>query len=413
VSGPLTYSPADGNGSYFVNFGDDAELTAPAMTLNSTGNFFNDGKVTIAGETNVTQKDIYWVNAGHYTTGSLTFSAKNATFYNYCQLIVNGNAHMYDGEFNLMPNSYTEAGTAEMDNFIVNLGGNTGMNIKGAVDVKAQGDGTFQGFKNFGTNNYVLIGGKTTVASHRNTFSVEPGITYSVKEFEIVKGGSVVTEAYLQEIGDGDYPVLDLRGTGAPFGELTVTPNATGCGAVWSRGTTTPKLRVMAEDLSATEASDFDFNDVVMDVEYVSSDQVKITLLAAGGTLPLRINEDDNWEVHRLFQVGTGTIVNTYNDDYYHGAPCVHGKAPVELTLNGRFSSDEDTFYSQVRSIKLEVWKTSNGVEQWVEMTAQRGEPAKKVGVPTTFGWATEGQNVNSVFNMTDWVKGAALAPAN
>ncbi len=413
VAGPLTYSPADGNGSYFVNFGDDAELTAPAMTLNSTGNFFNDGKVTIAGETNVTQKDIYWVNAGHYTTGSLTFSAKNATFYNYCQLIVNGNAHMYDGEFNLMPNSYTEAGTAEMDNFIVNLGGNTGMNIKGAVDVKAQGDGTFQGFKNFGTNNYVLIGGKTTVASHRNTFSVEPGITYSVKEFEIVKGGSVVTEAYLQEIGDGDYPVLDLRGTGAPFGELTVTPNATGCGAVWSRGTTYPKLRVMAEDLSATEASDFDFNDVVMDVEYVSPDQVKITLQAAGGTLPLRINEDDNWEVHRLFQVSTGTIVNTYDDDYYHGAPCVHGKAPVELTLNGRFSSDENTFYSQVRSIKLEVWKTSNGVEQWVEMTAQRGEPAKKVGVPTTFSWATEGQNVNSVFNMTDWVKGAALAPAN
>ena len=178
-------------------------------------------------------------------------------------------------------------------------------------------------------------------------------------------------------------------------------------------GPTKKSIRIMAEDLSATEASDFDFNDVVMDVEYVSSDQVKITLQAAGGTLPLRINEDDNWEVHRLFQVGTGTIVNTYNDDYYHGAPCVHGKAPVELTLNGRFSSDEDTFYSQVRSIKLEVWKTSNGVEQWVEMTAQRGEPAKKVGVPTTFSWATEGQNVNSVFNMTDWVKGAALAPAN
>ena len=65
VSGALTYSPADGNGSYFMNLGDDAELTAPKMTLNSTGNFFNDGKVTITGETNVTQKDIYWVNAGH------------------------------------------------------------------------------------------------------------------------------------------------------------------------------------------------------------------------------------------------------------------------------------------------------------------------------------------------------------
>ena len=97
VTGALTYSPGDANDSYFMNLGDDAELTAPSMTLNSTGNFFNDGKVTIAGETSVTQARIYWVNAGHYTTGSMTFSAKNATFYNYCQLIVTGNAHMYDG----------------------------------------------------------------------------------------------------------------------------------------------------------------------------------------------------------------------------------------------------------------------------------------------------------------------------
>ncbi len=63
VSGPLTYSPADGNNSYFMNLGDEAELTAPAMTLNSTGNFYNDGKVTITGETNVTQQQIFWVNS--------------------------------------------------------------------------------------------------------------------------------------------------------------------------------------------------------------------------------------------------------------------------------------------------------------------------------------------------------------
>ena len=62
VTGALTYSPGDANTSYFMNLGDDAELTASAMTLNSAGNFYNDGKVVINGETNVTQKDIYWVN---------------------------------------------------------------------------------------------------------------------------------------------------------------------------------------------------------------------------------------------------------------------------------------------------------------------------------------------------------------
>ena len=308
VTGALTYSPGDANTSYFMNLGD----TASAMTLNSAGNFYNDGKVVINGETNVTQKDIYWVNAGYYKTGSIVFSAKNATFYNYCQLIVTGNAHMYDGEFNLMPNSYTEVATAEMDNFIVNMGGNAGINIKGAVRVKAQGDGTFQGFKNFGTNNYVLIGGKVTVDSHKKTFSVESGITYSIKEIEIVRGGSVVTEAQLQEEKSGDYPVLDLQGTEAPFGKLTVTPKefGQGCGATWTTDTTPPTptpsvnpntIRIIAEDLSAAGGTDFDFNDVVLDVTF--GNPAKVVLTHAGGTLPLRINGNDAWEVHKLFGV--------------------------------------------------------------------------------------------------------------
>ena len=196
VTGALTYSPGDANDSYFMNLGDDAELTAPSMTLNSTGNFFNDGKVTIAGETSVTQARIYWVNAGHYTTGSMTFSAKNATFYNYCQLIVTGNAHMYDGEFNLMNNSYTEAATAEFDNFIVNMGSNSGINIKGVTNWIAQGDGTYQGFRVFdgASGSYVRLGGKATVASHKRTLSISSGITYFINEIEIIKNGSVVTE---------------------------------------------------------------------------------------------------------------------------------------------------------------------------------------------------------------------------
>jgi len=434
VSGALTYSPGDGNDSYFMNLGDDAELRAPKMTLNSSGNFFNDGKVVIAGETNVTQKDIYWVNAGHYTTGTLTFSAKNSTFYNYCQLIVTGNAHMYDGEFNLMANSYTEARTAEMDNFIVNLGGNTGMYIKSTVDVKAQGDGTFQGFKNFGTNNYVLIGGKVTIASHRNTFSVEPGITYSVKQFEIVKGGNVVTEEYLQSIHDGDYPVLDLRGTECPYGQLTVTPNTNSCGATWSTDggggiivpEVLPSLHVMAEDLSASEASDFDFNDVVMDVFYVDATTVRIELLAAGGTLPLRINEDNNWEVHTLFQVPVTCMVNTGTKHHVARAPYTQYelKDYVPLTLTGKtWSKDQDEFAAQVRDqIKLEVQKEDpmTGEQKWYEITATQGEPAGKIATPVNiymeqnewykyqqvawaqYRWAWEKQNIGSLFGQ--WV---------
>ena len=405
VTGALTYSPGDANTSYFMNLGDDAELTASAMTLNSAGNFFNSGKVTITNETNVTQKEIYWVNAGYYKTGSIVFSAKNATFYNYCQLIVTGNAHMYDGEFNLMPNSYTETATAEMDNFIVNMGGNAGINIKGAVRVIAQGDGTFQGFKNFGTNNYVLIGGKVTVDSHKKTFSVESGITYSIKEIEIVRGGSVVTEAQLQEEQSGDYPVLDLQGTEVTFGKLAVTPKdfGQGCGATWTSPTPTPSvnpntIRIIAEDLSAAGDTDFDFNDVVLDVTYGSP--AKVVLTHAGGVLPLciRVNgvADESLEVHKLFGQWVGdeneTIsVNTAKQKMINtGAGPTVTSVDISNKLNVNINSAVEA------NQKLQLWVFKEG--SWQQMEAPQGEPACKLAVDENFVVLPERRSIKGTY---------------
>jgi hypothetical protein len=424
AAGPLTYSPGDANTSYFMNLGDDAELTAPKMTLNSAGNFFNSGKAEIAGETNVTQARIYWVNDGFYRTGTMTFSAKNATFYNYCQLIVVGNAHMYDGEFNLMEKSYTEAGTAELDNFIVNMGSNTGMHIKGAVDMKAQGDGTYQGFYTNASNDYLLIDGTVTVASHYHTFSISQGITYSINKIEIKRGNDIVTEAQLQAEGSGDYPVLDFNGTECPYGKLTATPNTNSCGATWTVDgggggeETLPSLHVMAEDLSATEASDFDFNDCVIDVYYVDENTVNIILFAAGGTLPLRINKDNNWEIHKLFGVDTRCMVNTGKK--YHVAKTPYSQTeyldPVPLTLTGKtWSKDQNTFAEQVnKQVILEVYKEG----AWYELKATQGQPACKIATPVniymnpewysnagddSYRWAWEKQNIGVEFQK--WVQ--------
>ena len=402
VSGPLTYSPGDANDSYFMNLGDDAELTAPAMTLNSTGNFFNDGKVIISGETFVTQARLYWVNAGYYQTGTMTFSAKNSTFYNYCQLIVTGNAHMYDGEFNLMPNSYTEAGTAEMDNFIVNMGGNSGIHIKGAVDVKAQGDGTFQGFKNFGSDNYVLIDGKVTVASHKHTLSIESGITNSIKQIEIIKGGNVVTEEYLQSIGDGDYPVLDLNGTECPYGNLTVTPHTNSCGATWTSGGGSQNqeefdIRIIGEDLSATSRSDFDFNDIVIDVKYDANNAV-VMLQAAGGTLKLRFGNgsDKVWEVHELFGVAQKVMVNTHAENIPGAAYAT--KAPVRQKLGYGINNAAEA----KTKLKIEVYKNN----EWCELTAETAEPAAKIAVDTDYQWLDERTSIKDVYSgFVSWVQ--------
>lgn len=402
VSGPLTYSPGDANDSYFMNLGDDAELTAPAMTLNSTGNFFNSGKVTISGETKVTQARLFWVNAGHYTTGTMTFSAKNTTFYNYCQLIVTGNAHMYDGEFNLMANSYTEAGTGEFDNFIVNMDSNTGMNIKGNVRMIAQGDGTYQGFRTSGSNDYLLIGGKVTVDAHYHTFSISSGITYSINAVEIIKGGAVVTDEYLQSINDGAYPVLDFNGTECPYGNLTVTPNANSCGATWTLGNGGQNdevfdIRIIGEDLSATRGSDFDFNDIVIDLKYDGTNAV-VMLQAAGGTLPLRFGNgnDKVWEVHELFDVDQKVMVNTHAEKI-RGAKYAT-KAAVRQELGYGISSASEAKDKLI----IEVYKNN----QWCELTAETAEPAAKIAVGTDYQWLDERTSIKDVYpNFVSWVQ--------
>ena len=414
VTGALTYSPGDTNTSYFMNLGDDAELTAPSMTLNSAGNFFNSGKAVIDGETNVTQKDIYWVNAGHYTTGTMTFSAKNATFYNYCQLLVTGNAHMYDGEFNLMNNSYTEAATAEFDNFIVNMDSNSGINIIGATDWKAQGDGTYQGFSavDGASGSYVRLGGKATIASHKKTLSISDGITYYIKEIEIRKGDKVVTEQELKDNSDGDYPVLDLNGTKAE--NLTVSPNTNSCGATWSTGgegggggnqDVIETIRIIAEDLTVNQRSDFDFNDVVFDVIWnKTKDKVSIKLLAAGGELPIYIGNDDNArEIHELFyeanptrNITVKTMMNTYQGQH-------NSYSCPEVLLDDNWWRG-NTIQEIANSIMLRVQKSGT---QFV-LNALEGEAPSKIAVGTNYEWCDEREDLLVKFGskFTGYVKG-------
>ena len=408
VKGALTYSPGDANNSYFMNLGDNAELTAPSMTLNSTGNFFNSGKARIAGETKCTQARLYWVNDGFYETGTMTFSAKNTTFYNYCQLIVKGNAHMYDGEFNLMENSYTEAGTAEFDNFIVNMGSNTGMHVKGTVNFEAQGDGTYQGFRTEGSNDYVLIDGKVTVASHKNTFSISSGITYSIKQIEIVRSGVVVTEAQLQEEGSGDYPVLDLKGTECPYGKLTVIPNTNSCGATWKKEDDPEwDIRIIAEDLNAeaydsnatddwTVGSDWDFNDVVFDVKFTSATTADVKIVGAGGVYPLYVAGHEAHEA--LGQSGTDSnglykIQNSGNS------------APFPVTGIDRDKNGSDIVVTVVR-------KSSTGEDIISELKAPFGKPAAKIGVNPKFEPCTEREDIRKRYPLfSKWVQeGGSMA---
>ena len=145
--------------------------------------------------------------------------------------------------------------------------------------------------------------------------------------------------------------------------------------------------RIMAEDLCAQEGSDFDFNDVVFDWKVIENGaKAKIHLLAAGGTMSLRIggtkeNENSGVEVHAKFGVNPDIMVNTATD----GAPKVVVKPYQDFEILAS-EANLNTFNANGSNIPIYVKK--DGV--WVELTAYTGAPAAKINCPVGTAWVDE-----------------------
>ena len=146
-------------------------------------------------------------------------------------------------------------------------------------------------------------------------------------------------------------------------------------------------IRIIAEDLSASEGSDFDFNDVIFDVkyEYPVWNKTTIILQAAGGKLPLCIGVlDDEHEVHNLFGVSLNTMVNT--EDW-----TAH-KDPVTFIIDGQYGS------WNINNLPIWVQKGSD----WVQLTAHKGKAASKIAVSTDYKWVKELKDISNAYNNFD-----------
>jgi len=146
-------------------------------------------------------------------------------------------------------------------------------------------------------------------------------------------------------------------------------------------------VRIICEDLMATNSSDFDFNDVVFDASYVKG-QTKtfITVKAAGGTIPLYI---EGTEVHKLFQDAypnagiilpadgvKGTMINT------------HATGGVEI-------GDATMIINKIIApwdIKITI--NSGGTE--IPLKAEVGHPAAKIAVNPSFQWLDERADITT-----------------
>ena len=146
-------------------------------------------------------------------------------------------------------------------------------------------------------------------------------------------------------------------------------------------------IRIIAEDLSASEGSDFDFNDVVFDVKYgyPAGDKTTIILQAAGGKLPLRIGVlDEEHEVHKLFGVSLNTMVNTENWTAH--------KDPVTFTIDVQYGS------WNINNLPIWVQKGSD----WVLLTAPQGKAASKIAVSTDYKWVKELKDISNAYKNFD-----------
>lgn len=211
-----------------------------------------------------------------------------------------------------------------------------------------------------------------------------------IKEFTYngTKYQSVVNLRYLQYLADNDWVPTNQYGltnwvkvgkSDGYFTDWIVT--LTRADRIDEKEKTT--YRVIAEDLSASQGSDFDFNDVVFDVvPNAAGDKADIILRAAGGIYELKVAGK---EVHKAFgydpdpETGLYQMINTqpWNENY-------------KVTLVKDYEGDfKDNIRNTINNIKITVTKPEYG-EVNAELKAEKGKPACKILVDETFKVATE-----------------------
>ena len=155
-------------------------------------------------------------------------------------------------------------------------------------------------------------------------------------------------------------------------------------------------MRIMCEDLGTT--GDFDFNDVVFDVKYITNKKAEITVRAAGGKLPIYIGDRSlGNEIHALLGVSLSTMVNT-NRSHLKGF----------VASSEVIAKDPVTFYIDVKSTNPNDIPVYVGVDQETgyELSANEGVPPHKICVPTEVDWSNERFDIQLLYpDFDDWVQ--------
>ena len=374
-------------------------IEAANLNMAAGGKFYNVKKAEFTGTSYITNSNSWWENEGEYTCG--TFQVENAQrVYNNCNLTATTFTMNTEGQFVLQGGDKFGASVV-CDNFTFGddcdfwLGNKSLLSVKNELTVAHADRG--HGFRGEGNTSYAVIqAGSIAKAANMNP---DWSLSYYGKLYIDTPTHFAYEndQAHPRYVWDSDVK-FSFQGDDSP---VVIEKDEIGkCNPGYQKKKEiTYQGRIMGEDLTAMSDNDFDFNDVVFDWA-IDGNTAYIKLYAAGGTLPLRIGTavGQGEEVHELFGVSTGTMVNTGV-----GANGIT-KEPVEFTItktNGTFESAEDIIVS--------VDKTSKGAQGYMQMSSKVGGAPCLLFVPLNTKWVDEYENIEKAYTwFKDYVGGAA-----
>ena len=397
---------AESNNSRIVN---DGTISATNVTVNA-GAVQNNAEWTVTGTTKVNSNNSGWVNNGHWTTYDYAYIGGSENVINNCFLEVTHDFEMNissaQGAFKidagcgvLTENFYggRDSSTGAVSGpFKIVMGENAVFTVEKTAQFESgtKGDAGYGiygispvGFAIFQAKNIVRNSYLESINSHGAV--TYGGNLYVSAETHFAQGNDGSDNKFIYE-KDGFSIANNIYAAGFQSGKPSLTIPATPCNPGFIGGK--PLYRVIAEDLSASEAGDFDFNDVVFDIVKAEGGKTTLRLICAGGMLPLRVM---GIEVHGLFGETSPNEKGEYQMYNTGAGPNVE---PVNFDINGEYSTP-----AQIKNIKIEVLK--NGT--WMELKANTGEAACKILVDDTFIPVLERRNIANVNKkFTSYVQG-------
>ena len=395
----------------------DGTIEAASTNVEGSGALQNNAEWTVSGNTIVSCTNGGWVNNGHWTTRNYGYTAGSENVINNCFLEVTN-------EFDMNISSSNSAHSFKID---------TG----GGVLTKYFNGGKVITDANSVSGPYRIVMGQASVFKVTETATLDGGNKgwgffgpsegqYAVFQAKDVRRGREHSQGMVTYGGnlyvsaethftnddqwnpsiyyDSPFTLANIYASGddANFstGKPNITIQETPCNPGFSGKD--PLYRVIAEDLTASQSGDFDFNDVVFDVVSYdqSTDKTTLRLQACGGTLPLMIGSTkgaNGVEVHSLYgdntpdaTTGKYKMWNTIKGQNTHD--------PVDFTINGKYTTPEELF-----NLRIEVFKEND----WMLLTANKGVAACKILVDDRFPIVPERTPIaNEQGNFTTYVQG-------